>query len=175
MSDFTLLAAQGQYLIALTQRAVADLEDSHCALEPAPGVKTAGWLIGHLAVTGDFARRLCGRPPLCPREWRSVFNPGSHPSHEARDYPSMQLLRETLLAVYTDLCSAAPTVDPVVVAVPNPFVPGQAGFPTAGEFVGYLLTGHLAYHLGQLVIWRAAAGLPAERPAEPGSVVNGSA
>jgi hypothetical protein len=28
-----------------------------------------------------------------------------------------------------------------------------------GDFVGYLLTGHLAYHLGQLVAWRTAAGL----------------
>lgn len=163
MNDFTLLAVQGKYLIALTKRAVADLDDSHCALEPAPGVKTAGWLLGHLAVTGDFARRLCGRPPLCPREWRSAFNPGSHPSHDAGDYPSASLLRETLLAVYGDLCAALPTVDPAVLAVPNPYAPGQTGFPTAGEFVGYLLTGHLGYHVGQLMTWRAAAGLPVER------------
>ncbi len=163
MNQFTLLAAQSRHLVALTERAVADLEDSHCALEPAPGVKTAGWLLGHLAVTGDFARRLCGRPPLCPREWRSAFNPGSHPSHSARDYPSMSQLREALLAVYTDLCSAVPTIDPTAVAVPNPYEPTRAGFPTAGEFIGYLLTGHLAYHLGQLMTWRAAAGLRAER------------
>src|SRR5687768_2861787 len=120
MNGFTLLAAQSRHLVALTVRAVADLEDSHCALEPAPGVKTAGWLLGHLAVTGDFARRLCGRPPLCPREWRTAFNPGSQPSHNASDYPSMPLLRETLLAVYTDLSAAAPTVDPAVFALPNP-------------------------------------------------------
>jgi len=163
MNGFTLLAAQCRHLVALTERAVADLEDSHCALEPAPGVKTAGWLLGHLAVTGDFARRLCGRPPLCPREWRTAFNPGSQPSHNTSDYPSMPLLRETLLAVYTDLAAAAPTVDPAVFALPNPFAPGLAGFPTAGEFVAYLLTGHLAYHVGQLMTWRAAAGLPAER------------
>jgi len=163
MNQLTMLAAQCRHLVGLTERAVADLEDSHSALEPAPGVKTAGWLLGHLAVTGDFARRLCGRPPLCPREWRSAFNPGSQPSHNAGDYPSMPLLRETLIAVYTDLCTAAPTVDPAALAVPNPFEPGQAGFPTAGEFAGYLLTGHLAYHLGQLMTWRAAAGLPAAR------------
>ena len=41
----------------------------------------------------------------------------------------------------------------------NPFAPARTAFPTAGDFVAYLLTGHLAYHLGQLVAWRATAGL----------------
>lgn len=163
MNQFTLLATQCRHLVTLAERAAADLEDSHCALEPAPGVKTAGWLLGHLAVTGDFARRLCGRPPLCPREWRSAFNPGSHPSRDANDYPSIAQLRETVLAVYSDLCSAVQTLDPAAAAVPNPYEPAQGGFPTAGEFIGYLLTGHLAYHVGQLMTWRAAAGLPAAR------------
>lgn len=152
-------AAQGRFVLAILTRAVRDLEDAHRALEPLPGLKTAGWHVGHLAVTGDFGRKLCGQPPLCPREWRSAFNPGSQPSPNADDYPPMALLIDTVLAVYDDLCATAPRADPSLLALKNPFVPGQESFPTAGDFVAYLLTGHFAYHVGQLKLWRAAVGL----------------
>ena len=134
----------------------------YVALESQPGMKTAGWLVGHLAVTGDFARHLCGSPPLCPREWRAAFNPGSKPSHDAADYPPMDRLCEVAHAVYADLCTIAPAADPARLATPNPYESARADFPTAGDFVAYLMSSHLAYHLGQLTAWCAAAGV---RPA----------
>jgi hypothetical protein len=110
-------------------------------------------------VTGDFGRRLCGQPPLCPTEWRAIFNPGTQPSTEREVYPSMEALCERLRAVYADFSNAALTADPALLSKDNPYVPSRAGFPTAGDFVVYLLTGHLAYHFGQLAAWRSAAGL----------------
>jgi len=151
--------AQCRYLLSLAEPILDGLDDSHRALEPQPGAKTAGWLIGHLAVSGDFARRLYGRPPLCPAEWRAAFNPGSQPSREASDYPPMTTLRDTFREVYSDLCAPAAEADPPSFTSINPYAPACTAFPTAGDFVAYLLTGHLAYHLGQLVAWRAAAGL----------------
>ena len=151
--------AQCRYLLSLAGPILDGLDDSHRALEPQPGVKTAGWLIGHLAVSGDFARRLYGRPPLCPTHLRPAFNPGSQPSRTATDYPPMATLRDMFREVYSDLCAAASEADPLSLTSINPFAPARDAFPTAGDFVAYLLTGHLAYHLGQLVAWRAAAGL----------------
>ncbi len=151
--------AQCRYLLSLAKPILDGLDDSHRALEPQPGSKTAGWLIGHLAVSGDFARRLCGRPPLCPADWGAAFNPGSQPSREANDYPSMATLRDTFESVYSDLSGAASEADPSSLTSINPYAPARAAFPTAGDFVAYLLTGHLAYHLGHLVAWRAAVGL----------------
>lgn len=84
---------QCRYLLKEAETILTGLDDSHRALEPKPGTKTSGWLIGHLAVTGESAR---------------------------------------------------------------------ASFPTAGDFAGYLMAGHLAYHLGQVSAWRAAAGLRAK-------------
>jgi hypothetical protein len=150
---------QCRHLITMSQSIFAGLDDSHSALQPHPGTKTAGWLIGHLAVTGDFGRRLCGRAPLCPREWRTLFNPGSQPSNTPTDYPPMAALCDAFRAVYTDLCDAADAVPPASLTESNPFEPMRTTFPTAGDFVEYLLSGHLAYHLGQLVAWRGAAGL----------------
>jgi uncharacterized damage-inducible protein DinB len=150
---------RSRYLLAFAEPVLTQLDDSHRALEPMPGAKTAGWLVGHLAVSGDFARRLCGRPALCPAAWRSAFAPGSHPSLQAGDYPPMLELTATFFAVYRDLCDAALAATPDVLAAANPYAPARTAFPTVHDFVAYLMTAHLVYHLGQLTGWRAAAGL----------------
>jgi hypothetical protein len=96
-----------------------------------------------------------------------MFNPGSRPSLDPKLYPSMVTLCETLRLVYVDLCVVARETDASALAVDNPFEPARADFPTAGDFVAYLLSSHFAYHLGQLVAWRAAAGFqPLQRPGE---------
>jgi hypothetical protein len=148
---------QCRFELSVAERLLAPLDDSHLALEPCPGVKTAGWLIGHLAVTGDFARKLCGAPALCPSEWRERFNPGTQPSDDPARSPSMQALGDRFRAVYDDLCVSAAAADVALLAGPNPYQPARAAFPTAGSFVAYLMTTHLGYHLGQLAIWSAVA------------------
>ena len=81
------------------------------------------------------------------------------PSHVPADYPSMLDLSQTLRAVYRDLPATVQHADPALLSRPNPYEPGRADFPTAGDFVAFLISSHLAYHLGQLVAWCAAAGL----------------
>lgn len=151
--------AQSRFLLAQADRILEGLGDQHRALEPQPGAKTAGWIIGHLSVTGDFARRLCGRKPIAPKEWRAMFNPGTTPSTDASTYPPMSELIDTLRAVYKDLLEAALAADAATLALPNPFTPALKDYPTSGDFVKYMITGHFAYHQGQLVGWRAAAGM----------------
>jgi hypothetical protein len=150
-------ADQGAFLLSQYQRWLTGLADVHRGLEPAPGVKTAGWLVGHLVITGDFARKLCGLPPLAPREWRPLFSPGTSPGRDVGAYPPMDDLVAAFQAVYRDLIAGAPAAGIETLAAPNPYEPARGAFPTAGSFVVYLLTGHLGYHLGQLSIWRAAA------------------
>ena len=89
-----------------------------------------------------------------------MFNPGTQPSHDASQYPPMAELIDTVRRVYTDLRDAASQLDDAALAAPNPFPPSGRELKTAAEFIGYLLTGHLGYHLGQLQAWRAAAGVP---------------
>ncbi|MGH7677242.1 MAG: DinB family protein [Gemmatimonadaceae bacterium] len=162
--------AQCSHLLFLAESILAGLDDRHLALEPHPGAKTAGWLIGHLAVTGDFGRRICGRTPLCPKDWRAKFNPGSQPSRERDEYPAMSELTEAFRAVYADLCEAATSVDPAALSDENPYAPGRIAFPTSGDFLAYLMAGHLGYHLGQLATWRAAAGVAGRIIHEEGAV-----
>lgn len=151
---------RGRELLAAAARALADLGDGHLGLEPAAGLKTAGWLVGHLAVTGDYARRLCARPPLCPVAWRPLFGPGSQPAHDQSAYPPMAELCDALRRVYADLADAAMAAEPERLAGVNPFEPARAAYPTARDFVDYLMVDHVAHHLAQLNAWRTAAGLP---------------
>jgi hypothetical protein len=152
-------ASQGGYLLSEYDRWLLGLADRHRALEPVPGAKTAGWLLGHLVVTGDFGRRLCGLRPISPKEWRPSFAPGTTPSLDVAPYPAMEALLETFRAVYRDFVANAPLATAETLGAPNPYEPARAGFPTAGAFAAYLLTGHLAYHLGQLSLWRTAAAV----------------
>jgi hypothetical protein len=159
MNSLSAFTQQGRFIFSNGKRWLADLTDDHLALEPIAGTKTAGWLVGHLSVTGDFGRRICGLQPMCPKEWRALFNPGTFPSLDRTVYPPMAQLRETVANVYRDFFSEAPKAADDVIALPNPYTPALGAFPTAGDFAAYLMTGHLAHHLGQLGSWHAAAGL----------------
>jgi hypothetical protein len=147
---------QSKHLLRLAEPTLTGLDDTHLAVEPEPGMKTAGWIIGHLAVTADFARHLCGRPAICPAAWRSAFNPGTRPSHDEAEYPPMSQLCDAFWRVYNDLLVAAGEADRAALAAENPYTPARDRFPLAGDFVAYLMSSHLAYHLGQLVALRAA-------------------
>src|SRR5213594_1612232 len=127
--------AQCRYLLSLAEPILAGLDDPHRALEPQPGAKTAGWLLGHLAVSGDFARRMCGRPSLCPTNWTKHFAPGSKPSLNPDDYPPIARLIAAVRQVYAELCVVAESASAVTLAAPNPYAPARAAFPTVGLFV----------------------------------------
>ena len=108
MNHLAPFAAQGRFIFSQGKRWMANLTDDHRALQPMAGMKTAGWLVGHLAVTGDFGRRICGLTPICSKEWRALFNPGTFPSLEASVYPPMPVLLEACVSVYRDFFANAP-------------------------------------------------------------------
>jgi len=56
MNALGTFAPQGKFIFGQGKRWLADLTDDHLALEPIAGTKTAGGLVGHLSVTGDFGR-----------------------------------------------------------------------------------------------------------------------
>src|SRR6266542_4974471 len=153
MEDIARVCAQ---LTKLGGSLINDLTDSDLAASSGPHGKTAGWLLGHLCITGDFVRRKCGRAPLTPKEWGPKFNMGTQPSSVASDYPPMGELRSAFEKVYADLAAMAPTISAEVLAGATPFEPARARFPTMGAFATCVMTGHLGYHLGQLSGWRVA-------------------
>ncbi len=150
-------ATSCNHLAKLGDKFISGLSEADVAAQPSPGGKTAGWLIGHLAITGDFVRRKLGRPPLTPKEWGPLFGPGTQPSNDASYYPPLADLRSAFKNVYADLASIAPDQSGDVLGGPNPFEPVRDRLPTMGDFATWIMTGHLGYHLGQLAELRAGA------------------
>jgi hypothetical protein len=152
------------HLTMLGETLIRDLTDSDLASPSTPDGKTAGWLLGHLSVSGDFVRRKFGSTPLTPKDWGPKFGPGTHPSQSASDYPGMEELRTVFEKVYVDLAKIAPTMTAELLDGPSPFEKIPVGpelalarerFPTMGSFASWIMTGHLGYHLGQLSEWKA--------------------
>jgi hypothetical protein len=81
----------------------------------------------------------------------------------------MSELTSAFRAVYRDLVDLAPALDDEILARPNPFEPAREFYPTTRDFLHWVMTGHLGYHLGQLSIWRGAAGLEL-RPGAAGPI-----
>jgi hypothetical protein len=157
------------YLVTYAKPSLSDLTDEHIALAASPGDKTAGWIIGHLCITGDFVRRKAGRPAMTPKDWGPRFAPGSKASGSRDDYPPMAELIAVFEKVYLDLAEAAPSFRGELLAGPNPFELARHRFSTMGDFTNWIMTGHLGYHLGQLSGWRASFHLPL-RPRAPDAI-----
>src|SRR6266540_4588682 len=98
------------HLTKLGGSLIGDLTDADSARATTSDGKTAGWLLGHLCITGDFVRRKCGAAPMTPKEWGPKFNMGTQPSTVASDYPPMAELRTAFEKVYADLAAMAPTI-----------------------------------------------------------------
>lgn len=143
------------HLTKLGESLTADLTDSDLASQSTPNGKTAGWLVGHLCITGDFIRRKSGGAPLTPKDWGPKFNMGTTPSTNSSDYPPIAELRAAFKNVYADLTRIAPKLPADLLASPCPFELVRDRFPTFGSFLTWMMTGHLGYHLGQLSEWKA--------------------
>ena len=60
-----------EYLRQLLQ----GLEEERLWRAPATGVHPAGWILGHLAITMDYAIGLLGGSKVCPSLWGGLFGP----------------------------------------------------------------------------------------------------
>ena len=150
--------AQGRALLRLADRALDGLEDAHRAVEPVRAARPldSGWSdISPSRATS--ARRLCGRAPLCPAEWRAAFPTPAPSRRRARaTIPSCRLSAHPC-ARFTSICMTRPRCARRLLAIENPYAPARL-ISDRGSFVAYIVAGHFGYHLGQLVAWRAAAG-----------------
>ena len=82
--------------LGYAKRLVADIPDDKMALQPAPEMNHAAWVLGHLACTADMLGAMVGVKPACPPEWTVLFDWNSSPSSDATKYPSKSVLLKAL-------------------------------------------------------------------------------
>ena len=150
------------FLLGYARRLVADIDDAQFADQPTPGVNHPAWLLGHLAISTDFAATKFGLAPCQPRSWFKDFSSGSFPRPDRASYPGKAELMAAYEAGHERVEKAALAATPEAMDQPHGLeIAGlKEALPTVGHLVVHLMTAHEASHLGHLSNWRRQKGLP---------------
>lgn len=144
----------------LLRRLAADLTPAHMTERVGSTGHTPTWILGHLAVTEDFAAKLLGLDLACPAEWHKWFGPGS--KEDSVPAVTKDQLLKSIESGHERISKAYGSADHAKLERPHG-VSFFEGTPvrTLGEVLGHLLTVHNSYHLGQLSAWRRQKGFQA--------------
>jgi hypothetical protein len=149
------------FLIDYCRMLLADIADERLTEQPLPGVNHPAWILGHLAFSGDLAVVRLGGEKQLPESWTKLFGIGTQVSSARADYPSKDELLQAVeerFAVARQLAQPA-TAEQLSALSASTNARIRKALPTAREGVAFLLTAHLAGHLGQLSSWRRMIGL----------------
>jgi hypothetical protein len=147
-----------KFMTEYSLRALADIDEADFDHQPLPGVNTPRWILGHLAVSSDYALQAMGQTMRCPKEWHKRFGPGSQPVSDGVR-PTKDELIAAVTSGYSAACAASGRADPAVMARPHAAaILKDTPIRTIGDLVTHLLTTHIAFHLGQLSAWRRQMG-----------------
>lgn len=141
---------------------VDDIAEADMAHQPLPKVNPPVWILGHLAISTDYAAMLLGLSKDCPEEWHRRFGPGSTPPRSDEPRPSKDKLMLAITNGHERVSHGVEKVTSARLAERHPvdlaFL--RDSLPTVGDLLAHLLTTHPAAHLGQLSAWRRACGKP---------------
>lgn len=150
------------FLVGYCRMLLAEIADVRMTEQPLPGVNHPAWILGHLAFSADLAVSRLGGEKVLPTAWVPRYGPGSTVSAIRSDYPSKDELLQAVEQRFEKARQLGQVATPEQLAVPsasaNPAM--KAALPTMRESIAFLLTAHLAVHLGQLSTWRRMIGLP---------------
>jgi len=150
------------FLLNFARRLVADIDDAKFAEVPSPGVNHPAWLLGHLAISTDYAAGLLGQRFACPKTWFRIFGPGTNALPDRSLYPSKHELVEALENGHARVIPLAREADMVALAQPHGLQIDDfaTSLPTKADVLTHLMTSHEAAHLGHLSNWRRQMGMP---------------
>lgn len=158
---FEQLATLHEFQVGYVKMLTADMNDDDLGLTPFPGGNPPVWILGHLAVCTDYAGRLLGLRPECPREWHQAFAPGSNPAEVPQPYPTMKDLVGAINRGAGRCLEALPTADAQVLSQPHGVeLLKNSNLKTNGDLLCHLMSTHMAFHAAQLSACRRKKGLP---------------
>ena len=157
MSPQTPLVAR--FLLGYGEMLVGGLSEEEMDAQPAGGINTPAWILGHLAYAADrHATFVGGEPQLA--DWADRFGQSSEPPSSLDQRPG----KAELIAAWNDATErllaafAAASDEQLDAATGGPLA---ESFPQVRDFLTFSLGSHTAVHLGQLSAWRRAMGKPA--------------
>ena len=137
----------------------ADLEDTHLNVAPFEGANPPVWILGHLAVCTDYAGRMLGLKPECPREWHKQFAPGSKPAELTAPLPTKADLMTAIEQGCKRVAEAVPSANAELLDQPHAVeILKQTVLKTNGDVLAHLMTTHPMFHIAQLSACRRKMG-----------------
>lgn len=145
--------------LAYAKRLVADIPEDKMAVQPAPGMNHAAWVLGHLACTADMLGGMLGLAAVCPDDWPALFDWSSSPTSDASGYPSKATLLQALEDAHAAIAAALPDVAEARWQEATPLEAVRSFLPTQGDCFVFVMAAHEMMHLGQLSAWRRVQGM----------------
>jgi len=137
----------------------ADLDDANLGKPAFPGGNPPVWILGHLAVATDYAGKLLGLRPQCPREWHVQFAPGTKSADVAAPYPSKGDLLGAIEAGHRRVSEAVPTASSEAMSQAHAVeLLKPTVLKTVGDVLAHLMTTHESFHISQLSACRRSCG-----------------
>lgn len=128
--------------------------------QPAGVANHPAWQLGHLGVVYEAFGRSLGLAASLPEQWGAMFGAGSQPVADAAAYPPPAELLRSFDHARSRFEEAYRSAGESALDGENPMEILRFGLPTLGHFIVFGMLTHEATHLGQLAVWRKAAGLP---------------
>lgn len=139
---------------------LADVAEADRAAQPGGIRNHPAWTIGHLAHSCQELGVVVGLPPWLPEGWAGRFGTGSVPVADAAAYESKRDALAILGDAQARITRAVAALDDTRLDVPFPNEAYRDLFPTVRHALTQVMVGHTANHVGQLIAWRRAMGLP---------------
>ncbi len=149
----------GRFNLVYGAMLVDDIEPDKFAHQPAAGMNSPAWVIGHLALINDRVIGLLGAERQ-HGSWDSLFAARLERGADPEQYPSKDTLIEAWRATFDRLIAAIQSADASIFDGPNPVERMKSVAPSFADFIVFILTTHAAVHLGQVSAWRRVDGRP---------------
>lgn len=126
---------------------------------------TPAFVFGHLALYPSRCLQVASRPAdelAVPAAWEALFAPSAvcQDDPSGTIYPGKDELVTALLDRHTRLMAMLPSIPDGVMLSGNPIERYRERFPLVGGAIGFLMSGHMMLHLGQVSAWRRFEGMP---------------
>lgn len=148
---------QRDYALALLE----DLTDEQMVLRPGDNMNHPAWIVGHVAAYHPVVVQLLRGEPVDDPKDDPLFGFAGHgPLDEIGPYGGKQTLIERFKAGHEQVALALLAAKPEDFMRPPSLHRWAKLFPTVEFMLPDLLIYHESMHIGQISIWRRAAGLP---------------
>lgn len=145
------------WMLTFTRSLIEDLSDEQLYMRVGT-TNPPAWILGHLAAEADKALTTLGEKQMLPADWYKAYLQGSSPD-DAKSRHLKHELWQANEAVYAALREAVLKLSPEQLQEPSHSDFLREHLPTRGDWLGHILTTHVAMHAGQIQYWRRLQGM----------------